>query len=119
MARLLLLVTTAFVLLSVSARGEQVAPPRGETSYLPVDQKEPFAKVMDRMKGQKAKILSRQAALLRERYDLGNRPAKGIAMTRGKPIQEGVRAKLPQGTTTWDALAAMSPEQIREKNLFP
>jgi cytochrome c peroxidase len=39
-------------------------------------------------------------------------------MSRGKPLQDGVRVKLPPGTT-WEMLAAMSPEQIRDKNLFP
>ena len=39
-------------------------------------------------------------------------------MSRGKPIQEGVRVKLPQGMT-WEKLVAMSPEEIREKSLFP
>jgi cytochrome c peroxidase len=39
-------------------------------------------------------------------------------MSRGKPLQEGIRVKLPPGTT-WEMLAAMSPEQIRDKNLYP
>ena len=39
-------------------------------------------------------------------------------MSRGKPVQEGVRAKLPAGMT-WEKLAGMSPEEIREKGLFP
>ena len=39
-------------------------------------------------------------------------------MDRNKPVQEGVRVKLPAGKT-WEALAAMSPEQIREQNAFP
>jgi len=39
-------------------------------------------------------------------------------MDRTKPVQEGVRVKLPAGKT-WEALAAMSPEQIREQNAFP
>jgi cytochrome c peroxidase len=62
--------------------------------------------------------MKRQMDLLNERYDLANRPAKGVTMFRGKPIQEGVRAKLPRGLT-WDALAAMSPGDVRERNLFP
>jgi cytochrome c peroxidase len=33
-------------------------------------------------------------------------------------VQEGVRVKLPQGTT-WEKLAAMSPEEIKSKNLWP
>jgi hypothetical protein len=39
-------------------------------------------------------------------------------MDRTKPVQEGVRVKLTAGTT-WDSLAGMTPEQIRDRNLFP
>jgi hypothetical protein len=60
----------------------------------------------------------RQPELLNARYDLGDRPAAGVAMSRGKPIQEGVRVKLPPGLT-WEGLSRMSPDEIREKGLFP
>jgi cytochrome c peroxidase len=39
-------------------------------------------------------------------------------MDRAKPVQEGVRVKLPDGVT-WDDLARMTPENIREKAIFP
>jgi cytochrome c peroxidase len=39
-------------------------------------------------------------------------------MSRGKPVQAGVRVRLPAGVT-WEQLAAMSPEEIRARNLFP
>ena len=39
-------------------------------------------------------------------------------MSRGKPVQEGVRVQLPEGMT-WEKLAAMSPEEIKSKNLWP
>ena len=35
-----------------------------------------------------------------------------------KAVQEGVRVRLRSGTT-WDKLAAMSPDEIREQGLFP
>ncbi len=92
--------------------------PRGATSYMPVDIKEPFASIMARMKAQKAEIEKRHQDLLKERYDLSDRPAKDAKMSGGKPLQEGVRVKLPAGTT-WEQLANMSPAEIREKNLFP
>jgi cytochrome c peroxidase len=91
---------------------------RGATSYMPVDIKEPFASIMARMTAAKPGIEKTHADLLGERYDLANRPAQGAAMSRGKPLQEGVRAKLPAGTN-WDQLAAMSPADIRDKGLFP
>jgi hypothetical protein len=73
----------------------QQPPP---SSYMPVVPKEDFSTVMSRMKSEKAGIVARQNALLAERYDLGNRPAKGVTMTRGKAVQEGVRIKLSDGS---------------------
>ena len=87
-------------------------PPRGRTSYSPVDQTEPFEQVMKRMRAAKPAIEQRQQALLEERYDLGNRPASGVTMSRGKAVQGGVRVKLAAGMT-WDKLASMRPAQIK------
>jgi cytochrome c peroxidase len=77
-----------------------------------------FAATMKSMSDARPRIMKAAQALLAERYDLANRPAKGVTMSRGKPLQEGVRVKLPAGTN-WDRLAALSPEEIRAKNLFP
>jgi cytochrome c peroxidase len=92
-------------------------PPRG-SSYAPVDGKEPFAAVLARMRAAKAGVQKRQADLLAERYDLADRAASGVTMSRGKAIQDGVRVRLPQGMT-WDRLAAMSPDDIKNGDAFP
>ena len=96
----------------------QAPPSKGESSYSPVVIKEAFEAIMTRMKTAKPEIMKRQMDLLSARYDLSNRPAQGVTMSRGKAIQEGVRVKLPAGAT-WVQLAAMSPEEIRQRNLFP
>jgi cytochrome c peroxidase len=88
-------------------------------SYAPVVIHEEFAKTVDRMSAAKPEIMSRQMKLLEQRYDLGDRPAKGVTMSRGKAVQEGVRAKLPQEVSSWEKLAEMTPETIREKGLWP
>ena len=88
------------------------------SSYAPVDIKEDFAAIMDRMKAAKPQVMKRQMDLLNERYDLSNRPAKGVTMSKGKPVQEGVRVKLPSGMT-WEKLASMNPEEIHNKDSFP
>jgi hypothetical protein len=73
---------------------------RGQSSYTPVDIKEDFAITMARMKAAKAEVMQRQLTLLAERYDVSNRPAPdGTRMSRGKPMQEGVRVNLPGGMT--------------------
>lgn len=79
---------------------------------------ETFDSLVRRLQGEKGKFAERHMALLKERYDLANRAAAGATMSRGKPVQEGVRVKLPEGMT-WEKLAAMSPEEVREKNLWP
>src|SRR5262245_31959175 len=97
---------------------QQQPPARGATSYMPVDIKEPFATTLQRMKAAQPAIQQRQADLLAERYDLANRGASGVTMTRGKPVQDGVRVKLAAGTT-WDQLAGLNPTEIRDRNLLP
>src|SRR5918995_1118209 len=81
--------------------------PHGATSYMPVDIKEPFATTLQRMKAAQPAVQKRQADLLDERYDLANRAATGTTMSRGKPMQEGVRVKLPAGTS-WTQLAGLN-----------
>ncbi|MBX3258235.1 MAG: cytochrome B6 [Labilithrix sp.] len=85
---------------------------------MPVVVTEPLPTVIGRMKAEKPKLMKAQADLLAARYDLSNRAAKGVTMFRGKAVQEGVRAKL-HGGATWDSLASMPPDEIREKDLFP
>jgi cytochrome c peroxidase len=80
--------------------------------------KEDFASVMKRMKADKADVMDQQMDLLKARYDLSDDPAKGVKMARGKAVQQGVRARLPKNLT-WDKLASMKPDEIRDKGLFP
>ena len=112
------LATGALLLIIVSISTFAQSPLRGESSYSPVVIKESFEAIMARMKAAKPEVMKRQMDLLNERYDLSNRPSAGATMSRGKPVQEGVRVKLQVGMT-WETLAGVSPEEIREKNLFP
>jgi cytochrome c peroxidase len=66
----------------------------------------------------KPEFAQRHQKLLAERYDLTDRPTKGLAMSRGKPIQEGIRVRLDEGVT-WEQLAALTPEQIKTQKLWP
>src|SRR5438132_2142034 len=109
----------AFAAVTVALGGAYAQqPPRGKSSYAPVDITEPFSAILARLSAQKPAVEREHIAVLNERYDLTNRPAAGVTMDRTKPVQEGVRVKLVSGTT-WDSLAGMTPEQIRDRNLFP
>ena len=88
------------------------------SSYMPVVINETFQTILNRMSAAKEAINKRQQDLLQKRYDMSNTPSKTVTMSNGKPVQEGVRVKLPQGMT-WDMLAKMKPDEIKAKNSFP
>jgi cytochrome c peroxidase len=91
---------------------------RGDTSFMPVADEVPFDQLYNKLSAEKPEVMRRQRELLNARYDLGNRPVSGVTMSKGKPVQGGVRVKLPAGVT-WQQLAAMSPAEIRARDLFP
>jgi cytochrome c peroxidase len=97
-------------------------PPALKSSY---DQISPVLlgqKSFDDMRAEdkagKAGVMQRQMELLEERYDLESHPHAEVKMTRGKAVQAGPAVKLPQGAT-WEELAEMPPEEIREQGLLP
>ena len=104
--------------LGSAAFSQETPPPRGKTSYAPVTDSESFGELFSRMTKAKPSVIERQQRLLNERYDLSDRFQPDVTMSRGKPVQTGVRVKLPPGTT-WDELASMSSSEIREKGLWP
>lgn len=112
--------TIMLVLISVfaGAGGRALAADAPTTSFSPVVPKETFEATRQRMAGEKAAVMQRQQGVLEARYDLSNKPAQGVTMARGKAVQGGVRVKLKQGST-WERLGAMTPDEIRDGDLFP
>ena len=103
------------VLGSLAALADQLPP---DASYRPLPVL-PFDTVKANDEAAKPQVLQRQQSLLEQRYDLGDQAIPGIMMSGGrKPVQGGVRVKLPAGVT-WDGLGAMSPDEIRQRNAFP
>ena len=79
---------------------------------------ETFKDLVGRLQREKPEFAKRHRDLLAERYDLADKPASGVTMARGKPVQDGVRVKLPKDVT-WDKLADMTPDDIKAKKLWP
>ena len=59
------------------------------SSYAPVVIEESFATIFQRMTAAKPKVMARQMALLKKRYDLSNRPAQGVTMTKARRSRQG------------------------------
>jgi cytochrome c peroxidase len=79
----------------------------------------PFSAVKSNDEAQKPRVMQRQLDLLKQRYDLSNRPMRGVVMSAGKKaVQAGVRVTLPTGVT-WDSLANMTSDEIKRRGLLP
>jgi cytochrome c peroxidase len=122
-------VTAAFFVTASMISSARAQTPGGQAKGSPAkssyDQISPVLLGQETFQGQMAKdmaekaaVATRQDELLKSRYDLAPKPDDKVKMSRGKPIQVGPTARLPQGMS-WDGLAAMSPDEIREKGLFP
>jgi cytochrome c peroxidase len=119
------LVVLGIVIVSLTAGTQFGTPPQTrqlpaadpDSSYTPVVE-EPFDVVLRRDKVAKPEVMAEHKNLLERRYDLSERVDSNVRMTRGKPIPVGPTAKLKSGVT-WDQLARMSPDEIRDRDLFP
>jgi cytochrome c peroxidase len=91
--------------------------PRDPSPFMPV-QDPSFAELYERSIAEKPAIMERQTNLLEDRYDLTNNPHPSATMSRGKPVQTGVRVRLPEGID-WDDLTGTSAAEIRGQGNFP
>ena len=117
MGTLCAVVMTVCMVYAVNAQVPAEVDPNPKT-YMPVVIEEDFDTTMAEDVKAKPKVMERQQTLLERRYDLSDRPADVMMSGKRKPIQKGVRVKLPEGMT-WEKLNAMPPTEIREKDLFP
>lgn len=87
----------------------------------PLNSEKPFTtfqEVMEKESAARREVTAAQKQLLEERYNLEPRLDERHTMSRGKPLAVGPTARLRDGLT-WEQLAALSPGEIKQRNLFP
>ncbi|MBV8577971.1 MAG: hypothetical protein JOZ58_23435 [Acetobacteraceae bacterium] len=105
----------AALLLSLPVAADQLPP---DASYRPLPT-QPLATIRAEDEAAKPQVMQRQQEVFEQRYDLSDRPIPAVMMSGGrKPVQGGVRVKLPQGVS-WDRLSQMTSDEIRERGLLP
>jgi len=77
-----------------------------------------FAQIMKEDVEAKPKVMELHKKVLRSRYDLDPRFHETAKMSRGKKIPVGPTARLAK-ELTWDKLASMKAEEVRDKGAFP
>ena len=68
---------------------------------------------------QKPQLMSDVRSYMASRFDFHGEAIPETAMSGGKPIMRGPVARLDRGISSFEELAAMSPEAIRERDVFP
>ena len=115
-ARISLLVGAAAASMAWFSAAADPLPPSATYRPLPTL---PLSAVKANDEAEKPQVMRDQQSVLDQRYDLSNNPIPGVMMSGGrKPVQGGVRVKLPAGAT-WDTLAGMSPDEVRQRGLLP
>jgi cytochrome c peroxidase len=106
-----LLVTVSAGLMVCAQKGKVVS------SYGPTNQDMSFSQIKAARIAVKSARAKEHMDLLNSRYDLSKKTTTDIRMSGGKPIPVGPTVRLKG--VTWDQLDKLTPEQIKEKGLFP
>ncbi len=85
----------------------------------PTNTEEPRPTVSGKPLPDRKEITERQRKYLESRFDLSGKTDPKVTMSGGrKPVPVGPTARLPEGMT-WEKLSQMTPDEIRERDLFP
>ena len=89
-----------------------------DSSYAPVSINKTFSEIKKEDVKNKSALMKKHNKLLKERYNLSEKVDEKVTMSGGKPVPVEPTAKLKRDTK-WETLSKMSPEEIKNKNLFP
>ena len=87
----------------------------------PLNSPKPFttgAEIKAKESAAKPAVNAAHRQYLESRYNLEPKLDPVAKMSRGKPLPVGPTARLPEGLT-FDALAKLSPEEIKQRGIFP
>jgi len=113
------LLSVIFFLIPFCCHSELFSVQQGKvvSSYGATNQDMSFEQIKNARMMVKTERANEHNALLNSRYLLNIKTEPGILMSGGKSVPVGPTANL--GDVTWEQLSKMSPEQIKEKGIFP
>jgi cytochrome c peroxidase len=91
----------------------------GRTSFASVDDVANFNEFYRMCAKNKPKVMAERHKHMARRYNFTGAVTREVTMTRGKPIPVGPVVRLPEGVKSWEELGALSPAEVRRRNLFP
>lgn len=80
----------------------------------------PWEEWVRRCEEQKPELMAEWNARMHERYDFHGQGIPGVWMSGGqKHVPLGPIARLSKDSKTWEELASLSPDEIKQKEVFP
>ena len=80
----------------------------------------PFDEWVKMNKERKPKLMKKIDEYMASRFDFNGKTVPGVMQSGNrKPVMAGPIARLPQGIASFEELSKMTPEEIKEKDLFP
>jgi hypothetical protein len=93
---------------------------RGDTSFDMPTLPSSWEKWLESNTEQKEKLMSDVKKYMDSRYDFSGHAIENVYMSGGqKPVMAGPVARLSEKVTDYDTLAQMSPDEIRDNDVFP
>lgn len=93
---------------------------RGKSSFGNPELPMPFDEWLAFHEKQKPELMKEVDAYMASRFDFNGQTVEGQFMSGGrKPIMDGPIARLPESVSSFEELAELSPEEIKERDLFP
>jgi cytochrome c peroxidase len=92
---------------------------KASSSWSPPVLEMPWKDWVHMCKTQKPQLMADVRAYMSSRFDFHGRAIPGTRMSGGKPIMAGPVTRLPAGIASWEELAAIAPDEIRKRDLFP
>lgn len=92
---------------------------KGVSSFASPELPMRFEQWLDFHKKQKPKLMADVKKYMNGRFYFHFKKIPGVTMSSGKPIMQGPIVRLPEVIRDFEHLASLSPETIKQKNLFP
>ena len=92
---------------------------RGESSWKAPVLPMPWEEWVRMCQEQKPKLMADCRAYMNSRFNFSGEAIAGATMSGGKKIMKGPAARLPKGAASYEVLAELGPEQVKQRDLFP
>jgi len=68
---------------------------------------------------QKPELMAAVKTYMDGRFDFNGQAIPGVTMSGGKPVMRGPAVRLPAGIASFEELAALDPDEIKRRDVFP